>query len=147
MTYYFVHADDELMHHGIKGMKWGVRRYQNKNGSLTPEGKKRYSKEDSLRDSRIRKASHMSDMSDEQLRNETNRINLETNYKNAVATRYAKNGESFGSLGKREVQKALLTVTIGSVAWGATGIAKFLISEKVNGALGKQVLNYGGKKN
>lgn len=32
---------DELYHHGVKGQKWGVRRYQNKNGSLTPEGKKR----------------------------------------------------------------------------------------------------------
>lgn len=31
----------ELTHHGIKGMKWGVRRYQNKDGSLTEEGKKR----------------------------------------------------------------------------------------------------------
>ena len=34
--------DDELMHHGVKGQKWGVRRYQNKDGSLTPAGKKRY---------------------------------------------------------------------------------------------------------
>ena len=34
-----------LCHHGIKGMKWGVRRYQNKDGSLTPAGKKRASKE------------------------------------------------------------------------------------------------------
>lgn len=32
----------ELYHHGIKGQRWGVRRYQNKNGSLTPAGKKRY---------------------------------------------------------------------------------------------------------
>ena len=32
----------ELYHHGVKGMKWGVRRYQNKDGSLTPAGKKRY---------------------------------------------------------------------------------------------------------
>lgn len=35
----------ELMHHGIKDMRWGVRRYQNKDGSLTELGKKRYKKE------------------------------------------------------------------------------------------------------
>ena len=32
----------ELYHHGIKGMKWGVRRFQKKDGSLTSAGKKRY---------------------------------------------------------------------------------------------------------
>ena len=32
---------NEIYHHGIKGQKWGVRRYQNKDGSLTPAGKKR----------------------------------------------------------------------------------------------------------
>lgn len=34
--------DNELYHWGIKGQKWGVRRFQNKDGSLTPAGKKRY---------------------------------------------------------------------------------------------------------
>lgn len=34
--------DDFLEHHGIKGQKWGVRRYQNEDGSLTPEGRVRY---------------------------------------------------------------------------------------------------------
>lgn len=37
---------DELYHAGIKGMRWGVRRYQNPDGSLTPAGRKRYSNPD-----------------------------------------------------------------------------------------------------
>ena len=35
----------ELYHHGIKGQKWGVRRYQNADGSLTDAGKKRYDRD------------------------------------------------------------------------------------------------------
>ena len=38
-------SEDELCHYGIKGMRWGIRRYQNPDGSLTPAGKKKYSKE------------------------------------------------------------------------------------------------------
>ena len=38
---YFV-SEDELYHYGIKGMKWGIRKYQNEDGSLTSAGKSRY---------------------------------------------------------------------------------------------------------
>lgn len=41
MTYYI--TNNTLAHHGIKGQKWGVRRYQNPDGTLTEKGKKHYS--------------------------------------------------------------------------------------------------------
>lgn len=50
MTTWVCTRQGELYHHGIKGQKWGVRRFQNEDGSLTPAGKKRYDEPDSHSD-------------------------------------------------------------------------------------------------
>lgn len=42
-----------LVHHGIKGQKWGIRRYQNPDGTLTEAGRKRYSDEFDRIDSKL----------------------------------------------------------------------------------------------
>ena len=56
-------VDGELKHYGIQGQKWGVRRYQNPDGSLTPEGRERYLSPKGIEDAknRIFKAKAASD--------------------------------------------------------------------------------------
>ena len=44
MYFTIVASDSDLQHHGIKGQKWGVRRYQNYDGSYTKKGLERYNK-------------------------------------------------------------------------------------------------------
>lgn len=54
-TYYSKKQNDSISHHGIAGMHWGVRRYQNYDGSLTPQGRIRYHKEQTKRISKLDK--------------------------------------------------------------------------------------------
>lgn len=98
----------ELIHWGIKGMKWGVRRYQNKDGSLTPAGKKRRgnSTDDDSEDIEIKKQRILKSrsarelyknadlFSDQELQSAYNRLNLERNIAN-LAPKEVSKGEQF----------------------------------------------------
>lgn len=68
--------EDCLQHFGIKGQKWGVRRFQNEDGTRTAAGKKREAA-----------ARETDSMSDEELRNKINRLNDEQNYRRIIGSR------------------------------------------------------------
>jgi len=66
---------NELYHHGIKGMHWGVRRYRNEDGSLTEAGKRK-AKRERAEDAKIPRKK-MNQMSNDELRKKAERLELE----------------------------------------------------------------------
>lgn len=111
---------NELIHHGIKDQKWGLRRFQNPDGSLTPAGRERYgvgkergtagsegqnksgdggsSQKSGANKTPDKSSRSVTAMSDDELRSRINRLNMEEQYSNLVARQKQRNTSVVKSL-------------------------------------------------
>lgn len=122
---------DELEHHGIKGQKWGVRKYQNRDGSLTPLGEKRYgisgtgasarrmTKDFNKLDKSYANVEHRRRISENKVRREMHKANRGSNSQK----RYEKHKEKALTAAKKASEANKQKKAIESLQWKIVGKA------------------------
>lgn len=101
---------DYLMHYGIAGQRWGIRRYQNEDGTLTEEGKLRYN--EGQPESETWNKGEAKYLTDRELQRRNNRLNQERQYKEALTTETERNAQQL----KNDIIKKVMAGTLLSLA-------------------------------
>lgn len=111
--------EEMLEHHGIKGQKWGVRRFQNEDGTRTALGKKRESSPDA-KEKEARKADvkNRRTMSDADLKKRIERMRLEKEYKTLVDEDTAPGKKYVSEILSAAGKKTLTIAAAGALAYG-----------------------------
>ena len=121
-----------LCHSGTRGMKWGRRLYQYKDGSLTPLGRIHYGKSSKTKSS---KTKSLSNLTDEELRAQTNRLIAENNYYKAQAewTKYTNPTSPI-----RKLTGEILTASAKNIG---TQAATYAMGTVINNLAGKEIVD------
>lgn len=152
----------ELTHSGIKGMRWGIRRFQNKDGTLTPEGKKRYAndvegRDDAHDDHKKARAKSAASMSDKELQEAISRLQREKLYSDLTKPKASKGREyadkAIGKIGDKVIEvgvnklgEKILSKIFDTAFDMASGKAKAEIGKTGSGRKFLRKWGYLGKK-
>lgn len=111
----------ELIHYGIKGQRWGVRRFQNVDGTRTPAGKHREQSANAdkqMRNERKTEVKSRRTMSDADIRKKIERMKLEREYKSLVDEDVSPGRKYVSEIMSAAGKKALTIAAAGTIAYG-----------------------------
>lgn len=131
-----------LAHHGVKGQKWGVRRYQNTDGTLTAEGKAKKARSESVKSKRS-DSKNRGTLTNAQLKEKIERLQLEKQLRE-LTDKEVNSGRTYATDILKDIGKKVLTTAgAGAILYAGKAAVSGNFDMK---EFGSAIFNGGAKK-